>query len=663
MSLRRRRQLRAALAAALALLAAGCTGDDRIEEPAPEIAWPTLTCDPLVPSYCGFPFPSNVFTVDDADAVTGRRVALADELVPQPDNGTTISLEGQWTHDGFSSAAAFLAELPGAIDVGLIAPFEAERSLEADSPTVLLDAETLERIPHFSELDKAQPSVPERALLIRPLVRLEDGKRYIVAIRDVRNEAGVIAPSPAFAALRDRLPFDADPSVDARRPLYADIFGRLEQAGVARDTLQLAWDFTTASRENNTRFMLHMRDRALAAAGDDGPAYTITNVESDVDEDVLFRIEGTFEAPLYLDDPGPGGRLVFGADGLPTPNPERPTVDVPFLALVPRAAETEPAALLQYGHGLLGSRDQLAAGNFRQLINDKGYVIFGLTLSGMGDDDGSWIAEQLAGGRIDRLTAMFDRQHQGILQYLLAMRMMKNAFADDPTYGRYVDASERYYHGISQGGIFGGTYMALSTDVERGVLGVAGMPYNLLLQRSVDFGPFFAIMALPFPDPRDQQLLLAIVQMFWDRTEPNGYVPYLSEPLPNTPGHSVLLRTAVGDHQVPTVGGQLMARAAGATHLDTGVRAVFGLATVDNVPSGSSYVEYDFGLPPEPICNLPMTACDDPHGEIRHLQAANDQLDLFLRTGETRNFCPSGVCSFPERGGCGPNDATTYCPP
>lgn len=649
--------------ALLVFVIGACSDDVLVDEPPPEVAWPTLSCDPLVPSYCGFPFPSNVLTTPDETTATGLRVQIADATLPQPDNGAAVSLDGLPTSDGFSSGGALLAELPGAVDVGLIPPFEPERSLQPDSLTVVIDADTLERVPHFSELDKSQSAAAERALIIRPVVRLEDGTRYIVAIRGVQNAAGVIPASPAFAALRDRHPFDGDASIDRRRGLYADIFGRLEQAGVARDSLQLAWDFTTASRANNTGFLLHMRDEALAAAGDDGPAYTITDVQGDVDEDISFRIEGTFEAPLYLDDPGPGGRLLFGDDGLPETNPEQPTVDVPFLVLIPRVAETTPAALLQYGHGLLGSLGQLEAGNFRSLVNDKGYVIFGLTLSGMGDDDGAWISEQLVEGRIDRLTAMFDRQHQGMLQYLLAMRMMKNAFAQDPTYGGYIDASQRYYHGISQGGIFGGTYMALSTDVERGVLGVAGMSYNLLLKRSVDFGVFLALMTLTFPEPRDQQLLLGLVQMFWDRTEPNGYVPSIADPLPNTPAHAVLIRTAIGDHQVSTIGGQVMARAAGAAHLDTRQRAVFGLETVDGALSGSSYVEYGFGLPAEPTCNVPMTACEDPHGEIRHLREASDQLDLFLRTGETKNFCAGGDCSFPERGGCDASAETPFCPP
>mgnify|MGYP000491224015 CR=1 FL=1 len=28
-------------------------------------------------------------------------------------------------------------------------------------------------------------------------------------------------------------------------------------------------------------------------------------------------------------------------------------------------------------------------------------------------------------------------------------------------------------------------------------------------------------------------------------------------------------------------------------------------------------MEYDFGLPGEPLCNVPMSICSDPHGDLR----------------------------------------------
>ena len=68
--------------------------------------------------------------------------------------------------------------------------------------------------------------------------------------------------------------------------------------------------------------------------------------------------------------------------------------------------------------------------------------------------------------------------------------------------------------------------------------------------------------------------------------------------------------------------------------------------------TGSAYVEYDFGLPEDPLCNLPQRECDDPHGKLRGLPAARQQIDTFLRTGVIDNYCDGGVCSFPTLSGC-----------
>jgi hypothetical protein len=79
-----------------------------------------------------------------------------------------------------------------------------------------------------------------------------------------------------------------EPRVDARRPLYADIFARLARPASTRGDLQLAWDFTTASREHNTAGMLKMRDEALEIVGDDGPPFTITSLTPDPAPDIAL---------------------------------------------------------------------------------------------------------------------------------------------------------------------------------------------------------------------------------------------------------------------------------------------------------------------------------------------------------------------------------------
>jgi hypothetical protein len=270
----------------------------------------------------------------------------------------------------------------------------------------------------------------------------------------------------------------------------------------------------------------------------------------------------------------------------------------------------------------------------------------------MADDDSGHIANVLSSGRFNELSTMFDRLHQGTLNSLLAMRMMSRGFAKDPKFGAFIDPAQRYYHGISQGGIMGAVYMSASTDVERGVLSVMGQPYGFLLNRSVDFARFFLVLRGAFPDTRDQQLVLGMTQMLWDRVEPNGWTKYLHGGLPNTPAHAVLMSAARGDHQVTTFGAHVMARSIGAKHLESGIRDVFKLEKMAETQGGSVYVEYDFGLPEEPTCNVPMSHCEDPHGAIRQLQANDDQLDQFLRTGQGVNFCPNKVCKFPEQSGC-----------
>lgn len=634
---------------------------------APSDLWPNVACDPLVPELCGYPFPSNVFTVADDSTVTGRRVSFLDGMLPESDGGYQPKGD-PWTHsDGFSASATLIAYLPGASDTGLPDSVHIEDSLAAASPTVVIDAESGERIAHFSEIDHSGLVNDERALLVRPVKALGDGRRYIVAVRGIVDGAGAaVPPSPAFLALRDGAAFADDPSVDARRALYDDIFAKLEAAGVARDGLQLAWDFTTASRESTTGWLVHMRDEALELSGDTGPGYTITNVDTAFDPvNIAYKIDGTFTVPLYLDQPGPGGVLLFGEDGMPEPNPDQPAYEVPFEMLIPQSALAEPAKIVQYGHGLLGERTQIESEHFRTFMNEYNYAFIGIDLSGMASDDQGFIAEKIVGGEIDELHAMFDRLHQGQLNQLLATRMASRGLDTDPEYGELLDGSKRYYFGISQGGIMGGVYMALSTDVERGVLEVMGQPYGILLNRSVDFDPFFALMNIATSDARKQQLFLGVLQMLWDRVEPAGYTKYIvDDPLPGTQPHSVLLRAALGDHQVTTLGAHVMARSVGAKHYDTGLRDIYGLEKVSApVTGGAAYFEYDFGLPEDPICNVPpREICEDPHGKLRKLEEARKQLDHFLTTGELSSFCADGTCAHPEMSGCeGGEDTAALC--
>ncbi len=619
-----------------------------VPEPPPAQDWPTLACDPLVPSFCGFPFPSNVFTTADAAAKTGRRVALSPELVPDGSKNASGTPDLWNRADGFSPGLPMMAHLPGATITGLPDPLTIARSLEPDSPTVLIDAATGERVPHFAELDMSHADDDRRAFMIRPVVRLKDGARYIVAIRNVVDQAGApLAPSPVFKALRDLERLDGEPSVEQRRPLYADIFARLEQQNVGRGDLQLAWDFTTTTREHNTAGMLKMRDEALALVGADGPAYVIDKVTPDPTEEIAFILEGRMTVPLYLDDPGPGGRFIRGADGLPQQNG---TAEYQFTVVLPASTYFAGGPPLQYGHGLLGEgREEIQYPYRVTFANKYNYVLFAVDWVGMAKDDYPHIGSLVNDGRMNDFASVVERGQQGILNSLLAMRMVSGGLAKDPLlqykHGPMIKADERYYHGNSQGGIFGATYMALSTDVTRGMLGVPGQPYSLLLNRSKDFDPFFELMVVAFPDPLDRQMVLGMFQMLWDSAEPTGYSPYIrNNRLPGSPKHEVLLPVAIGDHQVSTLGAHIMTRAiGGVVNLGPTNRTIFGIKEATGPHSGSAMIEYDFSLAPEPTTNIPALDGEDPHGKVRKLLSAEKSLDQFLRKGVIESFC-NGKC-------------------
>lgn len=617
-----------------------------------ELEWPTLDCDPIAPAYCAMPFPSNVFTTADSSSATGRRLQINTDIYTNGD-------PEPWTFsDGFSPSAAIMVFLPDATNTGLPSHLDFDASLADDSPTVLIDAETGEHIAHFSELDYSAIDPDRRTLMIRPAARLEGGRRYIVAIREVVDAGGIALPaSPGFAALRDGTAFDEDDSIEARRALYGDIFYRLGEAGVPRTNLQLAWDFHTGTDENMTGFLLHMRDEAFAELGDDGsPPYTINVIDPLWNPDFAFRIQGTFEAPLYLVDEDPAfSRMNRDEDGMPLQNG---TMNVPFWMIVPNGALLTPAPLMQHGHGLLGSGSQIEGSHLREVARDYNYAIFGVDWIGMSFQDELFIAATVTEGNSDGYARMTDRMHQGALNQLLAMRMASLGLANDPMLTGLINADERYYYGISQGGILGSVYMATSTEVERGVLDVPGQPYNLLLSRSVDFDQFFDLFRIRFPDPVDIAYTLGALQVLWDRVEPTGYSHRIRNPLPNTPAHEVLMTAALGDHQVTTLGAHHMARSVGAVHLDSGLREIWGLPVETDSYEGSALMEYDFGLPEDPVCNLPQTACDDPHGDLRRLTEAREQIDVFLRTGVINNNCDQGVCSFLELGECMDDEKT-----
>jgi hypothetical protein len=204
-----------------------------------------------------------------------------------------------------------------------------------------------------------------------------------------------------------------------------------------------------------------------------------------------------------------------------------------------------------------------------------------------------------------------------------------------------------HYDGNSQGGIMGGSLVAVSPDIHRGILGVTGMNYSTLLQRSVDWEnpyaiPFYAV----YRDPMERQLAFNLIQMLWDRAEANGYAAHMTDdPLKNTPPHEVMLQVAYGDHQVANASAEVEARTVGAPFMqpDLAIGRHWALHPFGDTATypyqGSAMMYWDSGNASPPNGNIAASNSSDPHSHPRNEPAAGWQEAQFLLTGWMVDVC------------------------
>lgn len=613
-------------------------------------------CDVLDPARCLLPFPNDHFTVVDRSSTTGRRVRFDAASMPVNSKGRRVDPTEWNRNDGFSPGAMIQTLVPGVdLDRTGAAPItDIGRSLRADAPIVLLDTTTGTRWPYWAELDQQADPGEGALLVIRPARNLVEGHRYIVALRNLRTAAGAIIPAQrGFTLYRDRIPTGST-VLEARRAHLDSVMNQIGAAGVVRDaSLFLAWDFTVASTRNITGRMLHIRDDAFARIGGGAPAFTVTSVTDGVDSRTFRRVEGTFEVPTYLTNGGaPGSVFAYapgaGPDALPA---HTGSFTASFICNIPRAAMVDagtvgtPAKGMVYGHGLLGSRSEVNAGNVRTMADVHGFLPCATDWTGFASGDIGTAVTALED--FSNFPKMADRTQQGFLNTLFLGRLLRSpsGFASHPAFRvgatPVLDGSV-FYDGNSQGGILGGAVTAVSNEWSRAVLGVPGMNYSTLLQRSVDFDTYRAILVPAYPSEIDRMLDFAIVQMLWDRAEANGYAAHMTDdPLPGTIPHQVMLHVAYGDHQVANVTAEVEARTMGARVYRPGLAAgrspdvepFWGLASAVDGWSGSVLVMWDAGTPTPPLGNVPPRPPaygEDPHEFPRRTPAAQLQKARFL---------------------------------
>lgn len=624
-------------------------------------------CDPLQPGVCSFPWPSNLYLEEDALRETGVTLAFGETSLPANNGGLHVRPEPYRRLDGYGVGTPIMVRFANLDPSGLPDETDIGASMDADAEILLFRAGGkggLTRVPYFAETDQREPDLSQRILFVRPAVILDEATRYVVAFRNlVDTDGNTYAPSPAFAALVAG-DTSGDPNLAPRQARFDAMFAELESAGVPKASLQLAWDFSTASSEALHGAMLAIRDDALARIDANLPTPTITSVTEyapapddtgrPVDENLAFRVEGEVTVPSYLRlqqmDLLSDTVLNRDVDGVPQVNGTR---TIEWWMNIPHSARTSTNTmdLVLYGHGLLGTGEQVLSSYNRPVANREHFIMFGASLTGF--DDAMLTTVGLALRNMSAFEWVAETIHQGLAEYLMLARIMQRQASQLSvvTNNGITVSSNLYYSGISQGGIFGATLMAIATDITHGHLGVPGSNYSLLLQRSVDFEPFFSMLQTAYATSTDHAILLSTVQQIWEMTDPVSYMRHITaEPFANTPNHRVLLAPAKGDYQVSVLSNELAARA------DIGLpimeryddeRTVYGVSYASYPRQGSGIVLWDFGNPWPPAGNVtPSDSLGDPHGKPRRNADHIRQLGHFLRTGEIIDVCGGDGCIY-----------------
>ena len=715
-------------------------------------------CDPIDPSVCLLPFPNDYFTVSDATTVTGRRVSLDLGSMPANRVGKPIDPADINRDDGFSPDAPIVVRVPGLdtpqafANTGSVPLTNVGASYDNRQPVVVINTRTLERQLIWTEIDSNPAAPANRTFTIHPAVNLPENTRFIVAMRNLRDASGATIPASAgFRTYRDNTP-SGDPAVEARRKHFEALFNTLAAAGIDRDSLYLAWDFTTASERSLSERQLAIRNDAFKQLGDtnladlrvegSAPAFTVTKTTDWTpaqNANLARTVEGTFTVPCYLDLPGcpSGSRFLY-----PPGSTHGPPMAIPgntetayFKCNIPRIAMAQGGARPSlYGHGLFGSRDEVDQGQAQAMDQEHDFMYCATDWVGMactnlpnspptppapsspGDIPGeaaSFFAQLVAAGTdpttrntpdcdiptalsdeadLSNFPQLVDRVDQSFVNFMYLGRLMihPSGFGANPAFQNaagtsVIDNRRLFYDGNSQGGIFGGSLIALEPDLDRGVIGVTGESYATLLQRSSDFGtgaapdpshPGLPQYAYPlyqaYPNELERQLILSLMQQMWDHSDPAGLAAHMTtNPLPDTPAHHVLMQIALGDHQVSNYAALVEARTIGAharvPWADPGRfyerDPIYAIPAITSYPfDGSAIAIFDSGpirpatagceanngvcgTDPDPIPNTPPTKGQDPHEAPRNTVQGRAMKSEFLRIGgQVVNTCGSRPC-------------------
>ena len=614
----------------------------------------TSYCDNTNPDHCLLPFPSAAFLTSDSQSLTGFRVDIRGEAIPDSASAPSNEFHMINSRDGHSPASQIFTTFSSLPDVSNLASQEdVSASVETGHGSVLLNMDTGEIAQHWIEISSRTQDGEPTLVHLRSLRGLEHNTQYAVAFRGLMNSDGIqVEPFISFKALRDGILTDSN-QIEESRPGYESMFSALSEVGFERSSLQSAWWFHTASTESLTDNLISMRNDASQRLGDAGLGCNVTSVVENYGDDnsTLRRISGTITTPHYLESTYPPTAMTRDDVGNPKFNFMN---EVIFTLTIPMssAENSQPAPLVVLGHGFLGDGEGMVSG-FRGWANQSGVATIGTDFKGW-SSDGDFDAVTFGLMNVNYLQHQSERLQQSVINHLAMIRTIKGVCSDLPEFyhngTNLVDTSDVDYMGVSLGGIRGPSMLSLIPEMDRGVLWVAGSSFSFIAERSTQYTQFEGLFSssLAYESTIDRSILIALMQSMWDTTEPETYLPFREGGLEGElHPYEILYLVSINDAQVTTLSADRASRTSGIPVLSNSTHHPEGLDVVEASESSSAIVYFDGSFPEVPSGNIqgPMAYHSLAHNQVLGFGPAADLATNFLESGTITDTC-SGKCYF-----------------
>ncbi len=599
------------------------------------------------------PYPSDFFLVNDNSLTSGHRVQHPRAAQPITEVGYgALPDSSKYKIDGFSPFSPILAALPKRVAASSIVPIHGnyQHTLEDSSTTLIIDAETGQRVPHFVDLDPRALENELQAIVIHPLEPLSWSRRYLVVLKGLKDASGQLIAQPP--GVKEALSSEwFKPVLDSLRKHSLD------------GDFQLAFAFTTGSKQYTQKGMRRMIALADEWLKSEKSVIKITKNDSSDTGGDWRKLRGTFTAPQYLDDPD-SRRSSLKRDSS-AEIIQNGVAEVPFTVVIPGSLrdQFEPGRVIMHGHGFFGNQSNVRPWRFADLARRSASIILSLDWRGLSTSDLSHVSAALAENPRE-LVRQADQVRQGMVNRYVLLKLLKRGFSDVPEFRRplqgvgtstnssgsnaglllYEPGEPIHFLGVSAGAILGTTILSLDQTIDRAVLNVGGVGLSKMMYRSVPFAALMLFLDDALPSPLDQQKFTTAFQPYFDRFDPIAYAGDLKESLKKLPDRKIVLQVGIADTSVPNFASFYLARQLGLKALPHAE----DLWQIDSYQDESSALAiYNHGFSTE-IYQTPnlMLQVNPVHEEVINSATARRQILRLFQDGVIEHPC-EGPCMAP----------------